>query len=265
MNAIFDFHRAGLLIRRYFHEKFRQELIYWSVITVFFMFFRNNVAAIGLLLFIAGAIFAARFSREMHRPASGINYFMIPATQTEKITVTILLTTFYYFAMMLLVYAIGNLAGTFIGNSINSVLYDLFHPGNQPFHHAPLRWELFETSLSTSVNVMTITGESSREPHIWTFFQVFLLNQAIFVLGGIYFKRTQAFKTFLSVAALQFLLLLLCGLEFYLIFKDSFSAIRQDVDSFVTRDIWNISKVLFWLLPPFLWVTSYFRLTEKQV
>ena len=244
---LFNFKRVGFLFQRYFIERFRTELIYWGIMAIVFMLIRNNFQVMVGLIIVAGVFYAARFFREIHHSANGIAYFMIPATQLEKLTVAIVMTTFYYLAMMILVYVIGNLSGTFLGNTLAGMD---FLP-NGLFHHSPLQWALLK--MEPIRNSMENTSSIAS----------FFIIQSIFLLGGIYFIKNQAFKTFLSILIIQLLLAIFVIVEVKLIFGDDllFTEINTKNLNFspIISDIFRVFLFLFF------WVVSYFRLTEKQV
>jgi len=256
---IFSFGRMGLLFQRYFIERFRTELIYWGIMAIVFMFLRNTIPAINSLILVAGAFYAARFFWEIHHPSNGVAYFMIPATQLEKLTVAIIITTFYYFAMMIIVYAIGNLLGTFLNNMFASM--DFLGDGFKLnlFHHSSLQWKLFEET-GGSANLLHFVNNM---PSIVYVFRSFLLLQSLFLFGGIYFKKNQTMKTFAAII-LSFLLIgIFTGIEAILILGEA-KVISNG------HELWqgllvNTVKIIYYLLIPFFWLVSYFRLTEKQV
>ncbi|MDR3268645.1 MAG: hypothetical protein LBT83_06220 [Tannerella sp.] len=262
MNTLFDFNRAGLLIRRYFTERFHTELIYWGIFTIVLMLFRNNLPTIGALLFVAGAFFASRFSREIHSPTNRMNYFMIPATQLEKITVSIVITIVYYFGMFLITYVIGNLIGTGLTNLLAKV--DFLSSTLNLFHPTELKWQLFEF-FEQQVASFNGIQHSMNALFIRLFFRVFLVTQSIFMLGGIYFKRNQTLKTVfaLTVVGFAFLILLILELKLF-VWDNNFSANKEDL-LYLWETFKIITNVFLYSLVPFLWITSYFRLTEKEV
>ena len=251
--TIFNFNRIGLLFQRYFTERFHTELIYWGIMVIVFMLIRNTTPLILGLILIAGVFYAARFFREIHSRSNGVAYFMIPATQLEKLTVGIVMTSFYYFAMMIVTYVIGNLLGTFLNNMLASM--DLL--GLSIFNYSPLQWSLFETG--TNVQFMRI-GNSGYGV---MFFVFFLFSQSVYLLGSIYFKSNQFLKTFLTTTIIQLFLLILFVVEIRLITGSSQLIIDPSYD--FGKMIGKILHYVYYLLPPFFWVVSYFRLTEKQV
>jgi hypothetical protein len=266
MNTLFNFNRFGLLLRRYFVERLHGELIYWGIFAIMFMFFRNNIVSIVGMIFVAGLFFAARFSREIHSRTNGINYFMIPATQLEKLTLTFLITIVYYFAMMMLVYVIGNLVGTALNNLLAGI--DYLSNNLRLFHHTPLNWQLFaspEHQPLVSVNGAVVSSGMSIGSFlglVWTF----VISQTVFALGGIYFKRSQPFKTILALTIIGFVYAISIILGLKLIAEDPSLNLNTINQVATLKNIFEtIGRIFFLLFPPFLWIVSYFRLTEKEI
>ena len=262
---IFSFNRLGLLFQRFFIERSRTELIYWSIMVMVFMLLRNNAPAMAVLILIGGVIYAARFFKEIHHSGNGVAYYMIPATQLEKLTVGVVITSFYYFAMMMITYSLGNLLGTFFNNiladmNLNEIL------GFSLFHNSPLKWNLFTNLVETSIKA------NNHSIILFPIFVMFMLGQSIYLLGSIYFKRNQFLATALSTSIIQFLLSILLTTELLLVFG-SFGSVSgsYDLGNTIGRMLENheyaenIFNIIIWLLPPFFWLVSYFRLTEKQV
>jgi hypothetical protein len=262
--SIFDFSRLLLLFRRYFAERKQTELIYWAIMILAFAFIRNWIPAIGVLIFVAGVFYAARFLREIHSPTNGVAYFMLPATQLEKITVAIVMTSFYYFAMMMLCYIVGNLLGTAFNNLMASVplVSSGYMEMHEIFYHNPLKWVLFE---STNGN-WSINGGFPTVVYWSLFFRIFIPLQSIYLLGSIYFKNNQMFKTFFVTNIVQvfFLVLFILEMRLFLGVGDSIGKMGPEEGNRMLSIFCDIMKWAGCLLPLFFWVTSYFRLTEKQ-
>jgi len=263
--TVFDFNRIGLLFQRYFTERFNTEVIYWGIMVIVFMFIRNvDPLIIGLIL-IAGIFYAARFFREIHSRNNGVAFFMIPATQLEKLLVGIIMTSFYYFALMMITYAIGNILGTFANNMLASMDFI----GLNIFHHSPLQWKLFESNIANTTVVFNSSSIPAYEANYTSLFKIFvsfLLVQSVYLFGSIYFKSNQALKTFLSVFVIQILLLIVLVIIVRLTGDGN---IQINIDSSAINE-WGkpvriMLKTFLYLLIPFFWVVSYFRLTEKQV
>jgi hypothetical protein len=253
--SIFNFNRVGLLFQRYFAERFHTELIYWGIMIIVFMFIRNVTPIIFGLIFIAGAFYAARFFKEIHSRSNGIAYFMIPATQLEKLTVGIVITSFYYFAMMMIAYVIGNLLGTLFNNMLANMNFLVI------FSHSPLQWKLF--------NLDPFWNNFGKIEHLMDFriwlLVLLLYTQSLYLLGSIYFKSNQFLKTFLTTKLIGFLLFIFFIIEILLIFGHTQSFDEVNFPYWWDQFFIYALQAFVCLLIPFFWVVSYFRLTEKQV
>jgi hypothetical protein len=248
----YSIRRVGLLIHRHLAERTRSELVYWAIMVVVFMLIRNAPSAMAMLIVIGGAFYASRFFRDLHSPAKSISELMLPATRLEKLTVALLFCTVFYFAMMLACYVLGNLIGSFVYNHfLTEMLLTITREPVQVLmeNHESISWVLFE-------DYSTLVG-------------TFLFSQSAFLLGGIWFKRSQFFKTLLAYGLTFAALIFLCNLEL----KVMTSA--ETMLNFFADDSEHIEYAIsFWrrilylahtLAIPALWLASYFRLTEKQV
>jgi len=263
---IFSFKRLGLLFQRYFAERLHIELIYWGIMVIVFMFIRNSISLMTGLIIIGGVFYAARFFREIHLPNSGVAYFMIPATHLEKLTVGIVMTSFYYFAMMIITYIIGNLAGSFIYNMIAGI--DFIKNTNMLsffFHSSPLQWKLFGISNVFEIPIENGLVESVYGNFLLFLFKFFLIEQSIYLLGSIYFKRYQFFATLLATSIIQSIISTFSVIIIIIFFGSFFINLNFDFNyNDLGKIISNIFRII-WLIPPYFWLVSYFRLTEKQV
>ena len=248
---IFNINRIALLFKRYFTEHSRTELIYWSIITISFMFIRNNTSSIVPLILIFGVVYASRFFKEIHPAGKNVAYFLIPASQLEKITVGIVMTSFYYFGMMMISYSVGNILGTFINNMLANInLNEII--GFNIFNNSPLQWNLFSSSVVSSNSYLSFLG-------------VFLVGQSIYLLGSIYFKNNPFLLTLLVIIAFLFFLSIVLAIELQIFYGVSNIQISGMSNYERGKIVGSILECVLWLLPPFFWTVSYFRLTEKQV
>ena len=246
MNTTFSFSRIGLLLKRFFIENRNRELAFWGILIIIFSLIHQG-ETVRTFIYVTGFIFAARQFKLFAYNPSGMHYLMIPATHVEKLTASFILTTLYYFGMILLTYTIGNIIGTEIFNL-------LFGTSN------PVSWGLFNTNDNKS----TASG-------LWEIFSYFVLIQAIFVLGSLYFKRNAVVKTFLTMIALGFILAMIQILLMKINFGDFISGSKM-ISTNIMFNSTNISEGIktgfeigSYLLILFLWLVSYFRLTEKQI
>ena len=257
-----NFNRIGLLFKKFFVEQKQRELIFWSIMVMVFMLTRNFQGGVYLTILIGGMFYIARFFRDMHSPTNGNAFFMLPASQLEKLIVGFVIGIFYYLGMMIICYSIGNLLGTFFNNLLAEIPF--FSDIIRLFQHRELRWVLFETeAFATFGNTPSFIFPNTLAL-LWIL--IYLQNQSIYLLGSIYFKRNQVWKTLLSTNLISTAFMILLVVELFC-FKGSVQIASDNISAFygwgkITG--WIVSSV-FYILPPFLWIVSYFRLTEKQV
>jgi hypothetical protein len=253
-----SFDRLGLMFQRYFMENFRKEIIYWSIMVILFMFLRNFTVGMMIMIFVAGVFYPAIFFKEIHSRKNGAAYFMIPASQLEKMIVGVVMTVFYYFAMMMIAYVIGNLLGTFLNNMLASM--NLFFINM--FHYSPLQWVLFTNVFSKYMNGQPVIEYAG----LFEVLKAFLISQSIYLLGSIYFKNNQTFKTFFAIIGILIIFTFLMFIEVRLFIGGNGLNVMglhsPDDYKMIALNILHVFKYLF---VPYLWVVSYFRLTEKQV
>jgi len=265
MNTIFDFKRAGLLIQRHFIERFRVELMFWIVSIIVIMFMRNYLSGLWIFAIVIFIIRTVQFFHEVHSPTNRINYFMIPATQFEKFIISLLYTTVYFWVMMSVVYVIGNILGTWVNNLLANIglLSNLLG-----FSHHDLSWVIFGSTENVTVNFGNAQTTLASVVAI-------LILQSIFLLGGIYFKKNQLFKTFLALVAVGFFIALISILmaKYFLINEVNAytsgnvigNGLNFNINGEDIEPVKTISNIFFYLLAPYLWIVSYIRLTEKEV
>ncbi|MCL2650791.1 MAG: ATP-binding cassette domain-containing protein [Candidatus Azobacteroides sp.] len=161
-------------------------------------------------------------------------------------------------AGIMITYIIGNLLGTFLNNMLSGInIYVVMNL----FQYSPLQWTLF-----TKTAMLWINGIPTVDYYgLFQIFIAFLLSQSMFFLGGIYFKKNQTFVTFLTFIVFGLFVSLLTITEIRLIHGNIFEK-GVSINFRCGPDWWIYTKQIFgYLLVPFFWVVSYFRLTEKQV
>jgi hypothetical protein len=252
MNTTFNISRLGLLLKRYFIENKNRELTFWGIATAIFMLM-NQSGSVAMFLYVTGFIFAARSFNVFGYAPGGMHYLLIPATHTEKLVSSILLNTVYFFIMFLISYTIGTIFGITIGNLIFG------------FNH-PLNFSLFQSGEHINQFNKIITNDFS----LYDIFFTFAIIQAVFMLGSLYFKRNSIGRTFLTLIAVSIFL----GIIELIMFKTTFGTYQltgQMINfSFPAEENLfsglNIAgNIVKYAMIPFLWLVSYFRLTEKEV
>lgn len=259
MNTIFNINRLGLLFKRYFTENKQRELTFWGITTLVFTLMhlagsREKSISVEMYLYISGFIFAAQTFKIFNFTPSGMHYLLIPANHLEKLTTSIVLSTFYYFAMIIITYVVGTILGTTIGNLT-------FNLNN------PIQFALFQSNPDFIVNGHSIYNSG---PSLLNTFIAFAGIQAVFMLGSIYFKGNAVGKTILTFFALVIVL----GIIELFLLKVTFGTYHLDgqmLNFSISSDHNMITgfeiagKIFKYTLIPFFWVVTYFRLTEKEV
>ena len=251
MNTTFSLNRLGLLIKRYFIENTQRELSFWGIVIVVFMII-HQTTTVEIFIYISGFVFAARMFKVFGYTPGGMHYLLIPATHLEKLVTSILLSTVYYFIMLLITYTIGSFLGTTIGNAIFSL-------------NNPVSLDLFQMDSISKVwgnNVVEQKG-------LLSIFFTFALIQSIFLMGSVYFKRNAIGRTILAFIVVSIAL----GILEIIIFRLTFGSLNLREQSFnlsISGDnlfpgFESATQVAKYLMIPFFWLVSYFRLTEKQV
>ena len=259
MNTTLNINRLGLLLKRYFTENKQRELTFWGIVTVVFTLMhlagsREKSISVEMFLYISGFIFAARTFKIFNFTPSGMHYLLIPATHLEKVTTAILLSTFYYFAMIMATYIVGTVLGTTIGN--------LFFETNNPIQ--------FELLRTVHENFYHGLSYNTTTPGIFNTFITFAGIQSVFMLGSIYFKGNAIGKTFLAIFGISIILVLI---ELFLL-KVTFGTFHLDgqmirltipAEQNLSSGLEIAGTIFKYALIPFFWVVTYFRLTEKEV
>jgi len=259
MNTILDINRLGLLFKRYFTENKQRELTFWGI--TIFVFTLMHIAgssrksiSVEMFLFISGFIFAARTFKIFNFTPSGMHYLLIPATHFEKLVTAIILSTFYFFAMILVTYTIGTVLGTSLGN----LFFDT---------HNPIQFALFQSAPDFIVNGHSIHKAGNA---LLNTFIGFAGVQSVFMLGSIYFKGNAIGKTMLAIIAVSIVL----GIIEVFLLKATFGtyhlngqmlnlSITPEHNMFAGAE--TVGTIIKYALIPFFWVVTYFRLTEKEV
>jgi hypothetical protein len=254
MKNSFNIGRISLLLKRYFLENMNREIMFWCMITFIFTMLDSRSFVI-FVLFFSGLIYSIRLHNDLLKGTKGMHYLLIPATHSEKIAATIFLSTFYHFGMTIIAYSIGNLLITLTYHTILKM-------------PVPVNWDLFTEASIVNVNGFIVPVMRNA---FWSILGLFTFSQAVFILGSVYFNSNVIFKTILSVVGLGFVLFLIQVLIFKTIWDvkylsntilPMFVVITESTIPTVFKNAITIGSVL---LIPFLWLVSYYRLSEKEI
>jgi hypothetical protein len=259
MNNQFNINRLILLFKRFFNENAQKELTFWGISTIVMMLLHEQNASVIMFLIISGFIFAARQFKMFAYTPSGMHFLMIPATHFEKLTVSIILSTVYFFFAFIISYIVG----TFLGTHLMNFILD--------------RNEVVQFGLlnfTNSYDALPGIVKNYANDTIFRTFGIFAIIQSIFLFGSVYFKRNAVGRTILSMILLSTLLIIIELIMLKTLYGSTsisnnnlvFMNMNFDLtESLVVQTISKILEIGTYLTVPFFWVVSYFRLTEKQV
>lgn len=254
MKTNFSIKNISLLIKRYFVENAYREILFWSIIILIFTVFDQR-DFVQFVIISSGLIFSNNLYKDQWNETSGIHFFMIPATQAEKITTVIFLNTVYFFAMSILAYIIGHALIILVYHLVLKI-------------EIPISWDLFQVTKTIFVNGRTYV---SIENEFWKILANFAFIQSLSMLGSLYFKINNTIKTIISLIGIAVLL----GITQIILMRLFLGEISM-TDGIIYLNIalkspntptfidYSVS-ILGYLLIPYLWLICYFKLREKQI
>lgn len=252
-NSIFSIERVGYLLIRQLRLNSQVLLIAGAAVAgvlTFILSLRvifghsplDAVTFFGNILpyfFAGGYVFTSTIFSELRTPHRGYLYLTLPASTLEKLTVAWLISSVLYVAA-----ALGII---FIINLLLMAMAAVFSSD-----HVPVFNLLAPSLLKT--------------------YAVYLVTQPVFVLGAIYFRRVNFFKTMLALFVVGLVIAIYTTLAARLIIFHDFRNFQfgdnmpDTVADFFENTFAPVVSYLFWcVMGPFFLVVSYFRLKERQV
>ncbi|MBW6478460.1 MAG: hypothetical protein K0B37_03460 [Bacteroidales bacterium] len=198
----------------------------------------DSLTATGIsFIFIAGYLITSMMYNEIHTPARGQFYLILPATTFEKLLSNWLLSSIVYVLVAHIMLSLVLLIAGLLSAAIFSTSLDFYNP-------------------------FTEAGFKNMG--------VYLVTQSIFFLGALYFRKNNMLKTLLSIFAVIVALGMIASLFGWIILGEFNQINEENLPpqglEFFTITIPNIAKYLFWgLTAPFFLVVSYFKLKEREV
>ena len=190
-----------------------------------------------VFIFIAGFIVTSATYNELHTPARGQFYLILPANTLEKLLSNWLLSSILYvlaaFIILSGVLGITTLLSSWIFNT-DIAFFNPFTNDN-----------------------MEIMGQ-------------YIVVQSIFFLGALYFRKNNFPKTLLSIFVILFGLSILMGFLGWIILGEFNQISEENLPEsnfvFFTETLPQIAKIIFWwITAPFFLLVSYFKLKEREV
>ena len=259
MNA-FSFKRLALLLRRDFSIGYKSVLIAMAAVGGFVILV-SVLSTLGRelgpiheqmyvpLLFLGGYIVTSLIFKELHLNGQSVFYLTLPGSSLEKYLSKLLVTTVgYAFGSLFFYTAVSSAV-----EGINRLIFGYGHPFFNPF-----------------------------ERNTMNFIAVYLVTQAVFLVGSVYFRKLAFIKTNLYLWLFGIVVAILVGVIGWFIFREYAVGKNLNLEPYFQRlgdtgqlqgvlgsmaeKFWQVAKVLFWaVMAPVCWVISYLRLRETEV
>ena len=195
--------------------------------------------------FVVGSILLAPFQlyKRYNHKIYGVNYFMLPASQTEK-----WLSMFFYCVIVTPVVLI-----------LSITLMDLFPYLFYPVAEKSLWFNNFKSSMTNSTRTL-----------FDALITVFVF-QSILFLGNVWFKRAKVQKTILAIIIFMIafivfsaILVKTSGINTSKMLMSNIYGLTNVIDDSQTWKI--ISKTIYYLVAPIgLWIVSFMKMREQQL
>lgn len=255
----FSMNRFGLLVKRDLLSSYRAILIRIAAASGVLLFVDlmslwqdgpdlfHHIEVFTAVLFVGGFIATSGAFREVHRKETNQSYLLIPASPLEKVISKIAFYTVGWIILTAVWYTLYIL----VVYGAGELLLGSHYPLHGPFH-----------------------------PQLLTVYAHYIVLQSIFLIGAIFFRRTNFFKTALAMFVLLLLLALIMAIFFRIVFASYFTGLCIfDVTAWEPfeamfpyqfsglMEIMNgVKNVVYWgILAPAAWVFTYFRFREVQV
>jgi hypothetical protein len=259
MNS-FSIRRLAMLLRRDFSAGYKSVFIAMAAVGGFVIMV-SVVSAFGrglgpihekmyyLLLFIGGYIVTSLTFKELHLNGQSVFYLTLPGSSLEKYLSKLLVTSAgYAFGSLFFYTAVSSAA-----EGINRLIFGYGHSFFNPFERVMLNWVA-----------------------------VYLVTQAVFLAGSVYFRKLAFIKTNLFLWLFGIVVVILVAVTAWLIFRDYAAGTRINLEPYFQRlgesgemqavlqpmaeKFGQVAKVLFWgVTAPVCWLIGYLRLRETEV
>ena len=252
--------RLALLLRRDFSSGYKSVIIAMAAVGGFVILL-SVVSVVGRelgsmhqtlyypLLFLGGYIVTSLVFKELHLNGQSVFYLTLPGSSLEKFLSKLLVSSVGFAFGSLFFYT----AVTSAAEGINRLIFGYGHPFFNPFDRT--------TMIAVAV---------------------YLVTQAVFLVGSVYFRKLAFIKTNLYIWLFGLVVVILVAVTGWLIFRDYAIGNRLDLDPYFQRlgdsgqlqmvlgpmaeKFARVAKVLFWgITAPVCWLISYLRLRETEV
>lgn len=295
MNQTFDMNRWWLLVGKHWSEnrkKYVLSLVAMAgLLLVWYLFGiigqRENMAHIDMQastyffgLYLVGCFYASTLFGELGSKTKGLNYLVVPASILEKLLCALFYGLVVFFVFYTVIYYVLDMAMVSTVNSIEYRHWLKNHATGSTFVPDPV------------INIFSMPATRQDQPNVFVYLILgYLVLQAAFTLGSVYFARFSFIKTFISLLLICLVIAFLFdkvifrmlppgsfynGVTSYHLYtvKDNLETggtmIYSDAaaDKLVTLPRWIDDLLLFiakFAFAPILWIATLFRLKEKEI
>lgn len=264
-----NLNRTGLLIKKQWWENRRAYLMstlaLFSVLTIVFIMWlimsgrwydEKAIFVTGLVgLYITGCLFASNSLKIVNTKPDNLYWLTFPARHTEKLLVVLFYNVIVFTLVYILIFFLLK------GAADSFIAYRIGDAENPSYTYRKVNW-----SRDTSF----------RQAIVYFSFGYFIL-QAAFILGSVAFKKYSFVITIIVSLSMVFLLGLTIaqisihgfpkGYYYELFTLQFYSDAAGGIKSYQMSN-WLRSGIEFFLkfmIAPFLWIITLFRLKEKEV
>ena len=284
MNQVFDFNRWWLLTGKHWSENRKKYLLSLGAIagllTVWYtwaMIISSDTRVpldmqaytyyVGL--FGVGCLYASLLFSELASGPRAMNFLAVPASHFEKLLVYLLFGVLIFFVAYTAIFYIIDFSMVNIGNAIEKGKWD----GNS--HTAG---EVFSPEKVLNVFVNPDKSIPNQDNPFYYLLLCYFAVQSAFILGSIYFPKFSLIKTVIAGALVLLFFTFLIGqvlidtmprgVQYSSLTSWQLMSEGADAYKLVKLPSW-IGEVLIFLikfaLAPIFWITTYFRLKEKEI
>ncbi|MGC4036660.1 MAG: hypothetical protein QM764_11910 [Chitinophagaceae bacterium] len=284
MNHAFSFNRWLLLVSKHWSENRKKYMLgilaITGVILIWFLFnilmepsypmpFGTQVGTYFVGLFIVGCLYASTLFSDLSSKSRGINFLSLPASQLEKTLTALLYGVVIFFVAYTVMFYIADIIMVKIGNSVAQVYWKRNHPNGGTL------------TPQSVVNIFNLE-RGKQLPHELNMGLAFVLGyfavQSAYLLGSVYFTRFSFIKTTVSLLVFVLFIILFVGkvMDSFMPhggFYEGFTSYRLnqnlgEEERIIRLPEWIGSAIIFlfkYAFAPIFWITTYFRVKEKEI
>lgn len=277
MNQTFSMNRWGLLLGKHWSENRKKYTLGMVAIASLLALWYGFMILVGqgvqadvqaptyfVGLFVIGCIFASLLFADLSDKPKGISYLSVPASHLEKLLCNLLFGVVLFFIVYLVIFYLITTPMLALSNAVKEAKWKA-DGLNYPFSKEEL------------INVFSF-GKSRGGDFFYYLHLAFFAVQSAFILGSVYFARFSFIKTIISLLVVWLLLFLFVAKVLDPLMPDGnyFNGItswslghgEEGGYKIVMLPAWVDSTLLFlfkFTLAPLFWITTYFRLKEKEI